>query len=312
MVTHRDVKYLSEDEINTLISKSVKLVGLDPTQAKILKQILQEETLPVCNQCGHSYHPERYGTIEFNTSWGYESTGKDGDHDSWNLCRTCADEFKKDNPPVCCKCLRSVVYIMGDLAARNTGCTFYGDPEAAQKHMEDINGCGYEFANINGMIFCEVCYEDFISQFKKPVLAQSYLFGCGDIVGPAEDAPQFHQNRIEAHFQYKAPGRHEAVLPYDEAVAARKSPTNHQRLIRVTYRLLDGFDFDLEQGKKQEDEPLICQRADGEFFDIPPSQLVGADFTKMAIQNFGRVLVLGDLKLDAAQLCDQYSNSSKE
>jgi len=143
MMTRTDVKYLSEDEINSLITKSVKLVGLDPTQAKILKQILQEETLPVCNQCGHSYHPERYGTIEFNTSWGYESTGKDGDHDSWNLCRTCADEFKKDNPPVCCKCLRSVVYIMGDLAARNTGCTFYGDPEAAQKHMEDINGCGY-------------------------------------------------------------------------------------------------------------------------------------------------------------------------
>lgn len=50
----------------------------------------------ICNKCGESCRPHAHA-INFehanvDVSWGYDS-GKDGDHDHWDVCERCYDEI---------------------------------------------------------------------------------------------------------------------------------------------------------------------------------------------------------------------------
>jgi hypothetical protein len=266
--------------------------------------------LPVCNQCGVLTGGGHFDRTKVATSWGYNSTGKDGDHDKWNLCRKCSQEFEAKYEPVCSICLKSIVEVMAQLYFRNPHCTFYGDYEGALEHYRTNDHCGLEFATVAGRTVCEVCYEDLISGFKIPIPKGSYHFFTGDF---SKGEGQQRKNRIEEAFAFTLMEDavsyfHSAWAEWEELLEIRKSSDKHQRIIKLSYRKEKPKFVERLKAKHPDwEETLSAHTGDNRYLKVPVSWLeekarqadVSLDLTKLKVENGGKRLIFGELCLDA-------------
>ena len=153
---------------------------------------------PSCNCCGQ---PLEHGYKIVN-SWGYESTGKDGDTDTILLCDDCCSALESEIEIYCGVCRKSIVEVMAELAALHSGSTFYGNKAKALLFFKDVSSskhCGLEFATIKGRPICEVCYEELITnKFKNPIRKSNY-FNSGD---SSSSFGKLKENRINTHFKW--------------------------------------------------------------------------------------------------------------
>lgn len=318
---------LSEDEINNLLSKAGETLQLSEEQKSKLKTVL-EETLPTCNQCATRYYPKGHReTLQYETHWGYESTGKDGDTDRWNLCGPCNSKFMAKYDPTCCACHRSVVKVMAELNARNPGSSAYGNMKLAQQQSRKEYHCGLEYAEIEGRIFCEICYEAIINQFKEPVGALSYLFGGGDIVNLNPENPH-HRNRLERCFNNRDRDGNfpEARVSFEDACAIREMEDSHLRILIASYQA-DPPEIAAYLAKRRNrpvEDPEIClMKGNGEYARISITRFVvvgekgpegpegptflceaAPDFSKMEIRDLGQTVAFGDCTISSRLLCE--------
>ena len=207
------------------------------TLAKHLNSSLGE--IPRCNRCANIIeYPRR--ACKVSVYWGYNSTGKDGDCDKWQMCEDCVNYLRRDLKiePICGICKLSVVYVMAQLDAENPHCIYYGDVETAYTSLQTNDHCGREYAVIDGSPVCELCYEDFISTLKIPIQAGEYHFLTGEYESGTGEQ---RKDRIEAALKYKLTGDSvsyffEDYVPYKNAVEIRKDLNADKKLIKFCCR----------------------------------------------------------------------------
>lgn len=187
-----------------------------------------------CNKCASpiiSDDPNHgwRGVISVSESWGYESTGKDMSHDNWTLCDACSSEFRQKYSPVCSGCRRSVTEVMALLDSRNQNSSLYGRFDAAMDRLRDSSKhCGIQYATIDGCIFCEICYEQFVSNFKV-------AFSADYFDDETKSEPFVHTNRVDRATNLWEP-ENTKILPWESLLIARKAPDASERIVSLRYR----------------------------------------------------------------------------
>jgi hypothetical protein len=279
----------------------------DQTKALIWQFTTSIKDMPLCNKCGKFFKPG-WGSSSVDVHWGYESTGKDTDQDKWRLCQDCCKDFCAKYVPICSMCNRSIVEVTAELSSRNPHCTFFGNPDAAKTHYQTYNHYGLEYAKIEGRIVCEICYEQFISDFNIPIQAGEYDVWTGEY--DKKEGTQ-HQNRIEEAFSFRltkdaVSSFYETFLSYDEVVAIRCLGDPSNRAIKLRFRQCT--QKMLERHRKDDptyEDTASFQTGTGTYVEIPLSWLekeakeegVELDITKPFIKKQGEILGFGELEL---------------
>lgn len=296
----------------------------------------QEDCIkPKCNQCGNIIEEEgkdRRGSLSVNLSWGYSSTAKDGDRDTWSLCKACTDFVINKYHLICVVCKKTIPEVMADLDARNPHCTDYGNYEEAYQRQTN-SPFGQSYALLNDRIVCEWCYDAITAQFKIPIPDTRYMVGSGDLYS----GDGVHLNRTQEGLKPRTGDwgdfcRHmyEAYVRYEDAVAIRKSEHSYKLAIggivniyRDEYR-----EKKIKGGRDSEVVDSIWVLAgNGQHYDIPLSWIEGVannsssdaraeipkiDFTKPAILEQGKILALGSYQIEFRYLFQEKFKPTKE
>lgn len=297
---------ISEEILQILLDKTAQ------TEAAIKAKIeaILNRDKPKCNKCGNAISSEHPDTIQVKISWGYESTGKDGDYDIWNLCENCAKQFKVACPTnlICNFCNRSIIDVTATLNAHNPHCIYYGDFPAAVESIKTAISkeqyCGLEYAEIADRIVCEECYESFIEKFVIPIesVNQFYL---------GEEAK--YQNRIEVALKHRNVSKdsmsthYSEWLPWVELLEVKGNYKNrHEKITHLSYAD-DSLDLIANVKEKVPDwEPTIyAQTGDNQMYYLPVSWLQNLaeqanqqfDPTKLKVTHYGELLHFGEFQL---------------
>lgn len=264
---------MNAESINQIFSK-LDQISNDPSTIDLLKNLLKN--LKSCNKCGNIIDPDKLPKTEVKIHWGYNSTGKDTDCDIWNLCRSCTEEFNSKFAPICVECKKDIREVMADLAHKNPHSRFYGTFSEALSYFSSKNHYGLEYAKINARIFCEICYENFISEFKLPIAAGSYDCFTGEYL-PEEGSQR--TSRIEQAFNFKLDGdTHTKILEdwlsFEETVSLRAAPDASQRVFRLSVRTnkIDFIKYMESRGHLCEDT-ISFTMGDGTYKQLPISKL---------------------------------------
>lgn len=141
----------------------------------------------VCNKCGECF---RGKGLEVKVNWGYDSTGKDGDKDVWDLCDECLKNFRSEARHVCSMCLKTLIEIKIEIMVASKDPRFHNNYEAAAQSKYRTN---YDYAVIDKKIVCEICYDKFTNDFKLPIPYYDFLFSAQDT-----GTPKYHdKNRTK-------------------------------------------------------------------------------------------------------------------
>lgn len=283
------------------------LLQLQPEVLDKIRQTFMENMFSKCNKCGNFFSEDhRWGTTKVSIRWGYESTGKDGDLDEWVLCRDCTEKFHTEFEPICVGCKKSVIVAMAELSAKNPDCAFYGDLEAALAYHRQKN---WECARIGQHIFCEACYEELILSFKVPVLDLEYMHAdplmllAGGEEEIAVDSALVRENRITRALKFQNTSSCvTAFVPYEEAVAIKKSPDKHKLVIRM---------IRMQESHK---DHLTLIMGDDKTINVFIGWLEGVaslrkkhfDINQMQILNEGKILRFGELEIDSEMVIEVF------
>lgn len=305
------------------ISEEILQILLDKTaqdeaamRAKITEILNRDK--PKCNKCGVLIlAPSRWNNVQVKIHWGYESTGKDTDCDIWNLCETCTQEFRTEHFPICSMCHKTIPEVMAKLDFMNPHHTYYGDYPAALARVSSMNHCGLEYAEIEGRILCEICYEEFIGCFKIPLQAGSY--GIWDGEYEAGEGYQ-RQNRIENALKHRsveqdAVATHfSAWLSWEELLEVRQDRNRHEKVVHLSY----ANDSDELIERIRMDDPdwqpkVHAQTGDNQYYSLPVPWLqelannAGQEFepTKLQVTNKGELLHFGEFQLSTKTIVEQ-------
>lgn len=280
--------------------------------------------IPQCNKCAAVLSicngKPTYRNVEVSVHWGYNSTGKDTDHDKWWLCESCKDEFDKRYDPICSICQRTITDVMAELDARNPNCTFFGDKAAAVEHIKGNNHCGLEYATISGRTVCEICYEDFINDFAVPIQAASYH--C--FTGERKEREGFQRkDRIQEALNYVLTESYHSYyfrdkLSYEEVVEIRSMSDKNSRCISLRFEQdkpemaakLDAMTRARGKTPEPELETVTAQMGNNSYIGIPASWLrqqsekqnAKLDLTQLKISNLGSILSFGELAVAATEI----------
>jgi len=278
--------------------------------------------LPQCNKCGGFFEQRNWST-SVDVRWGYQSTGKDMEQDKWKLCRSCGDDFKKNYSPICSLCIRPIVDVMAELYSRNPHCTFYGNFKGALEYYQTSDHCGLEFATIAGRIACEICYENYISDFKIPIQAGEYHPWDGNFIGKEGEQ---RKNRIEEAFSWHCNGdslstMSDTWLTFDETVAIRAMKDAAQRAIKLNFRRSDPgmLAVHLKADPDYQDTAVIHTGTDA-YIRIPVGYLEEVakidgkklDMMKPAIYDQGKMIGFGELTLPTVRIIIDCPQTKKD
>lgn len=277
------------------------------------------QKFPPCNACGKIIEDldKRWGgPLKFSTNWGYESSGKDTDRDSWILCEDCLKHSLEQWSLICAGCRKTIPEVMAELDSHNVGHSYYGDYARALEHnvKPGLGHCGYEYALIEDRVLCEICYEKFVAKFKVPMNAGGYhLF---DGTPEAREGVQIPDNDPTAKYpgrlaqilkKHTWEGHYEAILSWEEAVKAR-TELREQACISVSYREEDPELIARMKERDPDWEPTVYFRmANQQTYEIPVSWLNSKldgklDVKKLALENCGLMIRLGEAKVSAESI----------
>lgn len=297
---------ISEEILQILLDKSAQ----DSAAMKARIEEILNRDKPKCNKCGVLIlSPSRWNNIQAKIHWGYESTGKDTDCDIWNLCAKCTQEFRTQYFPVCSMCYRSIPDVMAKLDYLNPHHTYYGDYPAALARVCSMDHCGLEYAEIEGRIICEECYEDFLGSFQIPLQAGSYGIWDGEHL-PGEGFQR--HNRIQEALKHRASSEdsisthYSAWLDWNELLQVRQGDKKHEKIIHLSYTD-DSQEFLDSMLEKHPDwqRKVYAQTGDNQFYSLPISWLQELaskaeqqlDPTKLRVTNSGQTLHFGEFQL---------------
>jgi len=89
-----------------------------------------------CNKCGKTVKEDN-SFVEVEYRWGYQSIGKDGDTDKFDLCYECLRELRYKCFFTCNICKKSLKEVNAELESQKSGSRYYKDKYAAMDSLVD-------------------------------------------------------------------------------------------------------------------------------------------------------------------------------
>lgn len=263
-----------------------------------------------CNKCGNYFDSDLSGTTRFKTNWGYESTGKDTLTDQWVLCRECTNQLDELNSGIiCAQCHKSIIEVMAYLSSENPRCSFYLKYEEALNYWKASKHCGLEFAEINGKILCEICYEALILSFKFPPSITCYM-------GMDPDVSHYQGvDRIKQSFAYVS--EEDALRFFYEDRCDRNTILKIRQSDNKNH-LIENFRVEIFKERYRNDprsafqDEINFSTGDGCHYQLPCkliqakfSDRTNLDLTKPKIEQEGACIRLGEAVIDSLYLIQE-------
>jgi len=301
---------MKKSELSENISRLLPENLTEEQNQKVFSHLVSAiKEAPLCNKCGELTGKNLGGT-KVEVRWGYSSIGKDMEFDRWKLCAKCTQEFKKYQL-ICNICSKPIIEVMSDLAHRNSHSIFYGDYQKALQYYQGEKNYGLEYARISNRIVCEICYEDFIDQFKIPIPSGEYDPWDGEL--RKGEGPQ-RKNRIQEMFNFQLSGdfcafSFEATVLWETAVKIRTDDNKDQLVISLSYRKnKPGYNYY---------NYVTAETGDGRYLKILVSWLEDLakeksqelDLTNMKITCVGQYLFFGKLRISSQEIIKEWEHT---
>lgn len=307
-------------EILDLVQSLEPVKDHNPTLVAKIKKLIEKEldvSKPKCNQCAEvigDNAADRWNSTKVSVDWGFESTGKDTDHDEWSLCSECTKNLLDKHPITCNFCKRSIAEVMADIDSRNPHCTNFGNYNAALAHHLGDKHCGEEYAQIKDRVICEWCYDEITAKFSIPINSVNYHIVSGNLY---DNNHHSRVNRTAQALEIKKGDvgdslreRYKSVVTYEEVLTIRSLDNPEKRLVRVSVEIYR------EKYRKDFEDVVTLETGCDEYYSVPcswfDSKARGFDFTKPSIFHQGQALVLGDYQIDFKLILAEFKPVTRE